>query len=185
MIKAIWVYAHLLCFAMAFGLIVKSDWQLFRQRHQTLTADTIQHLSELAHLVSLCLGGLWISGLAILYIGYEADGMHYLMNEKLWVKGVVVIAMTINGWALHTLGLPKLKAGVCISRLAPAEKNRLLLLGGLSASSWMYASFLGVARFLNHKASFASCLEGYLLVIGGCLLVSWFTHRPKQELAAA
>jgi hypothetical protein len=184
MIKTIWVYAHLLCFAFAFGLIVRSDWQLFRQRHQALSADIIKHLAELAHLVSLCLAGLWISGIALLVIGYSDDGMHYLMNQKLWVKGVVVIAMTINGWALHTLGLPKLKPGVCISRLPSAEKGRLLLLGGLSAASWMYASFLGVARVLNHKASFQSCLCGYLAVIGGCLLVSWITHRPGKLAAA-
>ncbi len=172
MLKAIWVYGHLLCFALAFGLIVRSDWRLLRERHQRLSVDTIRQINELAHLVSLCLVGLWVSGIALLVIGYGDDGMHYLMNEKLWAKGVVVLAMTLNGWALHKLGLPRLHAGVCIARLPARQKVGLLVLGGVSAASWMYASFLGVARVLNHNAAMASVLAGSVAAISLCVMVS-------------
>jgi hypothetical protein len=185
MLKAIWVYGHLLCFALAFGLIVRGDWRLLRQRHRELSVDTIRQLGELARLVSLCLAGLWVSGIALVVIGYGDEGTHYLMNQKLWAKGVVVLAMTLNGWALHTLGLPRLHAGVCIARLPARQKVGLLLLGGVSAASWMYASFLGVARVLNHKAALESVLAGYVAVITLCVMVGWCAHRPRQELVPA
>jgi len=178
MIKAYWVYAHLLCFALAFGLIARTDWQLFRQRHQALDGDAARQLGDVARLTSRCLAGLWISGAALLVIGYVDEGIHYLMNQKLWAKGVVVVAMTLNGVALHRLALPRLGAGVCVSLLPLAEKARLLALGGVSSASWLYGAFLGIARALNHRAAFAPVFGGYLLAIGACLGVAWLSHRP-------
>lgn len=137
-LRASLIFLHVLFFAAAAGVILLGDVALFGWRRVN-----VQLLRRSAHWVSVCLLGLWLSGLAVIGLDTGFDLGLIAKNDKLLAKLTVVSILTLNGVLLHRFAFPRL-----VSPPPAAMQSALLpaLLGGISASTWIYAAFMGVAK---------------------------------------
>lgn len=157
------ILLHLLAFAVALYLVMREDLRL-------LTADRLAptELEETAHGVGLALSGLFVTGLAVIWVDTGFDAAEILARPKLTAKLLVVAVLTLNGLALHFLLFPRL-------RQLPAARPTLLAriataMGAISTVSWLYAAFLGVAGSLTGRLG----LGGFLTLYAGLLTVGVF-----------
>lgn len=167
MLKTLLVYSHLLATCIALGTLLQTDHKLLRWRKAELDAVKRDQLAEVMQLVSLALLALWLTGLALVTQGYLSEGLEYLLNQKLWAKGSVVVLLTLNGVLLHRIGFPLLHQAPLVA-LPGAARIRLALLGALSMSAWLFAAFLGVARPWNHGMSYGQVMG----IFGGFWLLA-------------
>lgn len=170
MLKMLVVYVHLLSTCLALGSIGWADWRLWRNRHRAPTLDEIAGIAVTQTVVTIALAVLWGTGVLLVLLGYLAEPQSYLTNEKLWAKVSVVVILTVNGVLLHRVAFPKLTAGVAFIRMAERERLGLGVLGAVSSVSWMFASFLGIARPWNYTLSYPQVMMVYLAVLGAALL---------------
>lgn len=153
MLKTFLVYSHLLATCIALGTLLQTDHKLWRWRKAGLDDAKRAQLAEVQQVVSLALLALWVTGLALVAQGYLGEGSDYLLNQKLWAKGSVVVLLSLNGVLLHRVGFPLLLRAPFIA-LPISARLRLGLLGALSMSAWLFAAFLGVARPWNEGMSY-------------------------------
>lgn len=161
MLKTAIVYLHLLATCIALGSVLLTDHRLWRWRHRQLDSALQAQLAETRDIVTLALVALWISGLGLLGVGFWKEGGHYLMNPKLWAKVSVVLLLTLNGILLHRFGFP-LMAKAAYAVLPRPDQIRLGLLGATSATGWLFAAFLGIARPWNYVLPYHQVMEAYL-----------------------
>src|SRR5688500_5893626 len=160
------LFIHLIAFAMTVSAVLRADlrWLLNRE----LDAARLQRTMRT---VSAGLVLLWVTGLALLAFAAAASPQPWALSPKLCAKLVVVGLLTANGWALHTWVFPGLRAG----ELSDHPASRLpAVLGAFSSASWMFASFVGVARPMESVLSLAGFMSLYaasvVLAIGVALL---------------
>jgi hypothetical protein len=151
------LYAHIIFFALAMATILREDCRLLFSRRIDpaaiwSTAETIKWL----------LLALWISGLLMIGIDIGLDGSALLGKPKLMAKLTVVAVLTLNGALLHFVAFPILTK----PRRNPRLAARLAAtLGAVSTTSWLYASFLGVARLVAPYISLKAFLGMYVLAL--------------------
>ncbi|WP_188152440.1 DUF2214 domain-containing protein [Teredinibacter waterburyi] len=163
--KTLLVYGHLISACIAVGAILMQDLELWTHKKKALTKNVLLQLAQAQTTVTWTLVFLWITGLALVALGYINQPEVYLTNQKLWVKFAVVIALTINGFVLHHYSLPKLKEGVVIAAMPARDSIPLTLTGAISIVSWLYACFLGIARPWNYTLDFGSIFGVYLAIL--------------------
>ncbi|HEY0954605.1 MAG TPA: hypothetical protein VGE36_07610 [Roseateles sp.] len=102
---------------------------------------------------------LWISGAVLIAAGIAQSSLtEYLGNPKLWTKLSLVLVWAANSWAIKRT-------------LRTASEARRNLMFGLSASSLLYGSFLGVAKPLAYGVlPFPWFLAGYAATVALCML---------------
>lgn len=156
------LFAHTLAFAFAIVAVLREDLALLRARK--INAG---QLRETAHHVVSLLGLLWISGLALLVLD-TGFNLYDLPNKpKIAAKLTVVSLLTLNGLALHAVAFPLLTRPVREVRWAATV---CVLLGAVSTVSWLYASFIGVARLIAPAMSFGGFVAIY---VGLLALACW------------
>ena len=176
MLKSIFVYVHLLLTCLTLGMVIYTDWCLFRERKEFISGFVRHLLQEMRSFFVYALAGLWITGIALVAMGYINEGMVYLQDEKLQAKIVVIVILTLNAVALHKTVFPILDQTDSFGRLPLQHKILLLTLGSISSGSWSFAAYLGIARFMSYTFSIGSVLLIYatwlLLVICGSFMAS-------------
>ena len=175
MLKSVVIFTHLLLTCIALGMVIYADWCLFRERKQRISAYVRCLLQEMRSFFIYLLAGLWITGIAIVALGYASDGSLYLQNEKLQAKIIVMLVLTINAVVLHKIGFPILDQMTSFSSLSLRKRLLLLTIGSVSSGSWTFAAYLGIARFMNSNFSIELVLSIYvawlLLVFAGSLVL--------------
>lgn len=161
MINSLLVYIHLLAACVAIGILLIQDYALFKTNGRRLTALEINELHLNARRVSVALLLLWVTGIAIVIKGYVGHP-DYVINPKLWAKLSVVVVLTINGCLLHNFCFPRLCKPHGINDLANADKILLAFSGSLSTTSWLYASYLGIARHWNFSMTYMDVMAIYI-----------------------
>ncbi len=166
------VLGHILALALGLGSALLADWIVLRKLvFGTVSKRAAQQLIDLSHAVGAGLVLIWITG-ALLVAGNALDTPASIMNQKLWAKLAIVAAMTLNAALLHRIVMPMVERRVGHS-LFESVFDRLpmvsTLLGAVSAVSWMFAAYLGVARELNGQANLVPILVSYL----SALLLTW------------
>ena len=151
------LFGHIVFFALAVATILKEDCRLlFSQRIDPAaiwsTAEAIKWL----------LLALWISGLLMIGIEVGLDSSALLDRPKLIAKLTVVAVLTVNGVLLHVVAFPILTKPQRNPRLAACIAATL---GAVSTTSWLYASFLGVARLIAPYISLEVFLGLYVLAL--------------------
>lgn len=166
MIKTLLVYAHLIAACLSVGILLIQDISLAKFRGRALDKKAIETLKRNAQIVSLALVALWLSGLAIVVMGYM-ENPAYLMNQKLWAKFSVVGILTLNGIFLHYYSFPILVSSRGFLGSSRTEQFFVLLTGVISFTSWLYASYLGIARPWNNVApyTFVMAIYGGIMVL--------------------
>lgn len=176
LIKNALVYLHLLAMAVAVGRMLEYDFRFLRSVHRQPTTDSLAELLHTKTSMTFALYFLWLSGLMLVYLGYTQTPQ-YLDNEKLWMKLVTVVVLTVNGMLMHRFAFPHLQTGTAFLALPLRTVLTLSLFAAVSSASWLFASFLGIARWWNNTVSFEFVLSIYLALIAlagmGAVLVMY------------
>lgn len=169
--KTLLVYVHLIAACVAIGILLIQDLALSKLRGRPMTADMIDDLQKSAGIVFVALVALWVTGLGLVVHGY-LDNPAYLMNQKLWAKFTVVSILTLNGLFLHYYSFPRLMSAKGFIGHAAGEQLFIVVTAVVSAVSWLYACFLGIARPWNNVAPFAYVMAIYAACLSVALLIA-------------
>ena len=166
------VLSHLLALALGLGAALLADWVVLRKLVFGVVSERAAgQLMDLSNAVSAGLVLIWVTG-ALLMTDSALDTPMSIMNQKLWAKLVIVIMLTLNALLLHSIVLPRVTSRIG-QPLFEASFGWLptmsTLLGAVSAVSWMFAAYLGVARELNGQMNLVPILGSYLVA----LLLTW------------
>lgn len=167
MLKTLIVYAHLLATAFALVELLRFDFRILRKLHQPLDANDRQRLQVARVTINYALGVLWLTGIGLVVLNALADPDATLANEKLWMKIVAVMLLTLNGILVHRLAVRWIVPGQMIHQMPTAQQQLLLVMGTISTVSWLFAAFLGIARIWNNSVRIEE-----LLVLYGALLIA-------------
>ncbi|MCX2865765.1 hypothetical protein OOZ63_28485 [Paucibacter sp. PLA-PC-4] len=166
LLKNALTFCHLLAMAVAVGKMLDFDFRFLRSVHMRPSPQLLQDLGGTKTTMTLALIALWFSGAALVYLGY-AQNPEYLMNEKLWAKISTVIVLSVNGLLMHRFAFPILKQGGIFLDLPQARMLALTLFAAISSVSWLYASFLGIARSWNNTAPISYTMGIYATLVLG------------------
>lgn len=168
------ILLHLMCFSSALFLVMREDIRL-------LMADRLQidALEATAAKVSRALAGLFVTGAAIIYVDTGFVLSEILARPKLVAKISVVLILTVNGAAMHHLIFPKL-------HLAPLQRPGWLCrmacsLGALSSVSWLYATFLGIAKPLTEPLGYSGFMVLYAVLVIGAIVGAQIFVAPRAK----
>jgi len=181
--KVFIVYIHLLTTCIAVGSLLLMDFELLLKRGKALLEEEVKSLEKTAKLMVYALVVLWISGLCLVALGYLEKPETYLTNQKLWAKFSVVFVLTINGYFLHHFSFPKISSGLGMFELAKDEQMLLGLTGVVSTVSWLFASYLGIARHWNYTVQYSFVMTIYTSIIAlGFIFMCQILHLQGQQM---
>lgn len=164
------ILGHLLTFALAAVGIAFGDLAIFRKRR--LDTDM---LATAQTVVKWSLYGLWATGLAVIWLDTKFDLAVLATKPKLLAKLSVVVALSANGWLLHRVVFNRFT-------VAQDDPDRAAVLpaiaGAISASSWLFAAFVGVGKAVAPALGFTGFLVLYLAVVSLAIGVSLAFIRP-------
>jgi len=118
---------------------------------------------------------LWLTGLSVIALDMSTIALSLAKAPKLQAKLTVVAILSLNGFLLHRYTLHALGE----SKI-PAESDVRLaaILGAVSAASWGYAVFLGVAKAWTPILGFNGFMALYVLAVLAAIAVSLRWVRP-------
>lgn len=177
--RIIFVFCHVIFCAFAVTTVLKADYKI-------LSSDlSPEDVAKDAKLISKLLAGLWVSGLAIIYVdtGFSPDIV--MLKAKLVLKLACVFLLTANGVILHHVSLPVLTR--LNQKVSHSELVLLSVTGALSTSHWLLAAFIGLFTPLGNLPV-NTLLQAYGLLISGILflsltLVPVINHIKSKEMA--
>lgn len=165
------VLAHLLAFAASFAAVAFGDFAIFHRRR--VDAELLRRA---ATVVSWGLAALWISGLALIWFETRMDLAVLAGKPKLLAKLAVVSVLTLNGFALHSWAFPRLLRP---QRRPQAAASGLAVLGAISATTWIYAAFVGVGKDLAPALGFVGFMALYAAALALGVGVALVFVRPR------
>jgi hypothetical protein len=165
------LFVHVAAFAIAFSAVVREDLALVKAQQIDM-----QRLAITAQTLTGALIVLWLTGLALIGFAIGIDPDALIARPKLLAKLLVVIALTANGFALHAFAFPRL--------VWPGIQERPSLvvpvvLGAISTASWLYASFIGVARVIAPSMSLQDFMTWYAALLIVAITVGLVFVRPR------
>jgi hypothetical protein len=167
------LFGHIIAFALALATILKEDVRLLRAQRIDSTS-----LLATARLVKWLLLGLWATGVPMVMMEVGNDVSLLLGNPKSLAKLIVVGAITLNGILLHLVAFPMVTGRPRNPKKAAAIAA---MLGAVSTASWLYASFLAVARKVAPYFSLQDFLVVYLLVLAIAISFAILAVRKRLE----
>ena len=179
--KTLIVYSHLLAACVAICILLIQDLALAKSKGSPLSAGAIKDLTKSAEIMFIALVVLWISGLALVLLGYLENPQQYLMNEKLWAKFTVVSVLTLNGVALHYFSFPRVTSRRGLLGLPTFEQVLVTLTGALSSVSWLFACYLGIARPWNYTVDYSFVMFIYSGLLVGAFIVAGEVLRAMRR----
>ena len=166
-LKSSITFFHLLGLAFGLGGALLLDALLLREFRRVITRDQLKLIEFVSSSVTAGLMLLWLSGVAFIAYYYFFTP-EYLYNEKVWAKVVIVTALSLNGYFVHTMILPALRKSVgkeLVDTLSYAELKTLFTIGAVSFVSWFFPTVLGVAKTVNFSVQMSVIVSTYLAVL--------------------
>jgi len=184
LLKNALVFCHLLAMALAVAKMLEYDIRFLRCANQPSTPERRQMLLHTKVVMSWSLLVLWLTGAGLVAWGWF-ESPTYLDNQKLWIKVITVASLTLNGVLMHRFAFPLLQDDRAFLDLPLRQGLGLTAFAATSSTSWLYASFLGVARSWNHSAPLSYTLTVYVAlllaaVVSGSSVVAAL-HRRRQR----
>jgi hypothetical protein len=178
------VFVHFFASAVALATILRADFLILTHFTSRLSPKACVRIHAAKSVVSGALAVLWLTGLVICVNGYMHDPA-YILNQKLWMKVLVVLTLSVNGWFLHRFAFDAIQPGARLSDAVPRQRTVLTLMACLSSSSWVFACFLGIARALNNKQNFSGVMEAYLVmlivnIVAGLMLTALLVRLQRR-----
>jgi hypothetical protein len=172
--RQVLLYGHIIAFALAVATTIKEDVHLLRAKR----IDSASLLAT-AKLVKWLLLALWVTGVPMVMMEIGTDVSLLLGKPRLLAKLIVVGALTLNGILLHLVALPMVTG-------KPQNPNKaatiVAMLGAVSATSWLYASFVAVARIVAPYFSLYDFIMLYLLALALAVSFAILVVRKRLEL---
>lgn len=157
MFKTLIVYFHLIATCIAIGTIVLTDLRLLAKvKGYCVVIPKPERLETTIITAALTL--LYLTGAVIVYLGFQSNP-DYLENQKLLAKLVLVGLLTAIAVLLHKAVFPILGRSRPVSQWNRREWLTVSTCVSLSNSTWLFCSFLGVARVWNGTVSMAYVLS--------------------------
>lgn len=181
-VRTFLIFAHVIAVVCASIGIAFADYAVFGRK---VFDQTIFSASEKS--VTFTLAALWVTGLAIAAIDMWPDNFEITNQQKLLAKLTVALILTLNGVLLKWLVFPFLGRKVT----KPGRYASIAaVLGAVSAVSWGYAIFLGLAKPLASAFGYVGFMSFYALVLAmgalGCirllkprLLQKWSVYQQQ------
>ena len=155
-IHSIIVFLHVVALAIGLGGAVLADWIVLSQlTFRTVTPASASRLSDLSRAVMIGLVLLWITGAALIAYQMQTAPQQLLTNQKVWAKIAIVAILTVNALLLHGTALPQvaMRVGQPLFEQSWRVLVPATLFAAVSATSWIFAAYLGIARELNHTVT--------------------------------
>ena len=167
------LFAHTLAFAFAIVAVLREDVALLRSRR--VDADKLEATGRT---ITRLLGLLWLTGAALILLDIGLDWSALAHKPKLAAKLTVVSLLTANGLLLHWVVFPMLTKPQRSPGFASAV---CAIVGAVSSVTWLFASFVGVARLIAPAMTYGGFLGLYGLSLAAGLVVSLVFVRPHLE----
>ena len=167
------LFAHLVAFAIAISAVLREDWMLISTRRIAW-----HRLLATARALTISLVALWATGGALVALDVGLSFAAIGANAKLTAKVLVVLALTVNGFALHAIAFPMIRRAHRTGRKPPMTVP--FLLGAVSTASWLYASFVGVARLIAPSMTVSGFMAGYVLLVISSIAVALMLSRLRS-----
>jgi hypothetical protein len=182
------LYVHLIACCVAIGLVLTHDLAVVKEllRGRAAAHTDPKELATLQTTVSRALAVLWVTGVAIIALDVSAKGWAYFGNPKLQAKIALVMLLTLNGVLLHQTVLPMMQKAGSLLKLNFDQRLLAVFGGAVSAVTWFYAAFMGVARPLAWKFSLTELLAAYPVLMLGSFcsmlaLTAWAKSRDDHR----
>jgi hypothetical protein len=166
------LFVHVAAFAIAFSAVVREDIAMVKAQ-----CIDMPRLASTAQTLTGALIVLWLTGLALIGFAIGIDPDALMARPKLLAKLLVVIALTANGVALHAFAFPRL--GRTTSTQQRPSVVVPVVLGAISTASWLYASFIGVARVIAPSMSLQNFMTWYAALLLVAITVGLVFVRPR------
>jgi len=190
MLKAMIAYVHVLAMIAGFTAMIVTETMIWRKYKEFSTED-YKTIYSLSNIVSVSLALLWLTGAALIVVGYM-DNPDYIQNQKIWAKVVMVSIMTLNGVYISRFIMPRIEGLQTCNTLVGShfESAMFRLSFSLSVSGWMLGAFFGVARFMNGGYAMLSVFSLYVMVVGFIFISSYIFGaaeflRPERRNTAS
>jgi hypothetical protein len=185
MMHAFIVYIHLIATCAAIGTIVSTDLRLLVKVLGYRVVFPKPERFETV-MISAALATLYVTGAVLVWLGLQGNP-HYLDNQKLQAKLMLVALLTANAFFLHLKVFPILVRSKPVSRWSYLEWTTVAAGVSLSNCIWMFCAFLGIARSWNNAVSLKFVL--YIAVAGwaamfvmvNAVLLLASRNLPKRE----
>lgn len=182
------VLLHLIAFAVGLGATLVADWIVVTtMMFGTIEQRRCQQLHDLSTVIAIGMLLLWLTGAVLVVTNAQANPAT-LYNQKLWAKIVIVIVLTLNAGLLHRVVLPAVcdRAGRAMFDFVWSRMAVLFTTAGtVSATSWLFAAYLGVGRELNGRVSLSLVLGYYaatLMLLWLAALSALSVHRGGRRV---
>ncbi|SMY34164.1 hypothetical protein [Photobacterium andalusiense] len=166
-LKCIIKFMHLAGLAIGLGCAWMLDVFILKHIKKEITKEKYQTIEFVSKFVFTGLGMLWISGLLFI-IHYYLYTPENLMNQKIWGKLFIVLILTVNGYFVHKLIIPKIKNSIgstLLNTLTVYEIMIVTAVGTISFVSWLFPIVLGVAKTLNFTVSAIDIIAFYFVFL--------------------
>jgi hypothetical protein len=170
-VRQVLVFAHIMFFALAVGAILTEDLRVMTSKR----LDTAG-LHTTARAIKWLLLGLWLTGVPMVVMSIGSDFALLLDKPKLLTKLLVVTVLTLNGVLLHLVAFPMLRKPTSNPRWSATIAS---VLGAISTTSWIYASFVGAARYVAPQLSLIDFLGMYAVAIGAAVTIAVLFVRKR------
>ncbi len=170
LVRSLLIFMHLAAMIAAGISSAFGDYAILR--HRPVNRDLMVKASRA---VTWSLVALWVTGLSIISLDMSTVALTLAKAPKLQAKLTVVLILTANGFLLHRYTLTALGG-----RKRPTEQQVKVaaILGAVSATSWGYAMFLGVAKAWAPILGATGFLLLYFLGLAFGIAVSLRWVRP-------
>ena len=170
-LRVVLLVGHLVAFALALSAVLRGDLLILfasRLHWNPLRAVSRQVLQALLLLAVTGAGLIWLD------FGFEPQRMW--ASPKLLAKLSVVGLLLANAAVLHRLAFPALFSPRPAGRSTAAWISAA---GAVSTTSWLFATFLGVARPLARELGYAGFMALYAAALAASLGVALLWVRPR------
>ncbi|MGB3315346.1 MAG: hypothetical protein WBB85_13110 [Albidovulum sp.] len=156
---------------MALYLVMREDLRFL----STPRLD-LHDLHATARGVSGALAVLFLSGASVIWIDTGFDPAEIVARPKLMAKLAVICVLVLNGALMHALLFPLLAGQHLRSRAVALLAS---LQGAVSSVSWLFATFIGVAKPLAGPLGFEGFMALYALALAGGAAVALTVIAPR------
>jgi len=170
--RQLFLFGHLIAFAIAISEVARGDIQLLRSG---IDAGRLRVGTDI---ILWSLATLWLTGFALIFLEVSFDFEALLHRPKILAKLIVVAILSLNGILLHRLAFPLLTGETKRSHRAIVICS---ILGAISTASWLYAAFVGAARFIGGFLTLGTFLALYATVLIGAIAIALVFVRPLLE----
>jgi hypothetical protein len=176
-VRQLLLFGHAMAFAFAVVTVLREDVAL-------LTAQfvDVERIEASGRTMVRLLAALWLTGISLIVLQVGVEPVAALLRPKVAAKLSVVVALTLNGLLLHKLAFPRLArphGRVC------RAATICTILGAVSTTTWLFASFVGLARWMPASTSYAQFMTLYAVALALGLMVALAVVRPRLEAMLA